>query len=223
MEIIEKRSKEKLSDEELIQRIKAGEIELYRIIMKRYNQRLYRTAVSFGISDFDCDDLIQQTHIKAFEKIEQFKWQAKFSTWLTRILINECLMFRRKKKSENRRFIDVEEDKPVTNPALQHQTPEREFMKGEMKYIIEKGISELPEKYRTVFVLREVEGMSVKECSETLEISEVNVKVRLLRARNILKDKLLKKFNMNEVLTFGNPRCDAIVERVMKHITDGSV
>ena len=214
----EKRLKDNRSDESIIQLIKTGETELYRIIMKRYNQRLYRTAVSFGISDFDCDDLIQQAYINAFQKIEQFKGQAKFSTWLTRILINECLMFKRKKKSENQRFVDVDGDRAVTNPAFQHQTPEKEFMNNEMKNILENSVKKLPQKYRSVYILREMENISIKECSEILNISEVNVKVRLLRARNLLKNDLLKSFDKNEILTFGNKRCDNIVENVMNYI-----
>ncbi len=220
MDKTEKRFKENLSDEKLIQLIKTGETELYRIIMKRNNQRLYRAAVSFGISEFDCDDLIQQAYINAYEKIEQFKRQAKFSTWLTRILINECLMFKRKRKAENNKFVD--DEKFVTNLSLQHQTPAKELMDKEMKIILESAIKKLPEKYRSVYILREIENISIKECSGILKISEVNVKVRLLRARNLLKNDLLKSFDKNEILTFFDKRCDNIVENVMKHIRHSS-
>lgn len=212
----QKRLKENFTDEELIQLIKTGETELYSIIMRRYNQRLYRTAISFGISDFDSDDVIQQAYINAFERIGQFRGDAKFSTWLTRILINECLMFKRKKKAENNKFVD--DEKFVTNLSLQHQTPEREFMKDEMKDILESAIKKLPEKYRSVYILREIENVSIKECVGILKISEVNVKIRLHRAKNLLKDDLLKSFDKNEVLTFGNKRCDAVVENVMSRI-----
>lgn len=212
----DRKLKENLDDEGLILLIKAGKAELYEIIMRRYNQKLYRTAVSFGISDFDCDDVIQQAYINAYEKIEQFRGQAKFSTWLTRILINECLMFKRKRKTENRRFVD--DERTVTNLSLEHQTPEEEFINEEMKDIFEKTIKNLPEKFRSVYILREIEKTSVKECAEILNISEVNVKVRLLRAKNLLKKNILKTFDRNEVLTFGNERCDAVTEKVMNYI-----
>lgn len=92
--------KNKLDDEQLIHLIRSGGTELFRVLIKRYNQRLYRTAISFGIGDFDTDDLIQQDYINVFEKLGQFRGEAKFSTWLTRILINECLMYKRKKNKK---------------------------------------------------------------------------------------------------------------------------
>lgn len=213
-EILKK--KENLPDEELIALIKTGQTDLYRIIIQRYNQRLYRTAISFGIYDFDSDDLIQQTYINVFEKLDQYRAEAKFSTWLTRIMINECLMYKRKKKTENKRFVDGEKNVTILTP--EHQTPEKDYMNKEMKNTLETAIKKLPEKYRVVYVLREIEGISVKECARTLALSEINVKVRLLRAKNLLKNELLKTFNKDEVLTFGNSRCDAVTENVMKLI-----
>lgn len=209
-------SKSNLDDEVLIGLIKNGEQNLFSLIMKRHNQRMYRTAISFGISDFDSDDIIQQAYINAFEKIEQFRGQAKFSTWLTRIMINECLMYKRKQKSENQKFVYNNEN--VTNLISDHQTPEIDYLNDEMKNLLEEAIKRLPEKYRTIYVMREIENIPVTECSAILDISGANVKVRLLRAKGLLKEELLKSFDKNEVLSFGNRRCDNIVKNVMTYL-----
>ena len=204
-----------ISDEAIVNEIKNGDTGLFRIIMKRYNQKLYRIAVSFDIDDDDCDDILQQTYIHAYEKLYQFKGEAKFSTWLTKILINECLMLKRSHKSRNRKNTVFES---VTSYFTEHQTPEDDFMKSELKNILENAIKDLPDKYRQVFVLREVEGFNVKETSDILAITETNVKIRLLRGKALLRKKLLQSFNYDEVFTFGNERCDNLADNVMNLI-----
>ncbi len=206
-----------LSDEELINRIKNGEYELFGTIMKNYNQRMYRTAVAFGISDDDAEDMIQQTYIAAFENLNKFQGKAKISTWLIRILINECLMYKRKLKSSNSRNQIARDSFLVTSFAGKHQTPETDYMEKETIDILNSTINQLPEKYRTVYVMREVEEMSIKETAECLGISEMNVKVRLFRSKSLLKDSL-KKYNLKEAFPFGNERCNRIVDNVMNHI-----
>jgi len=205
-----------LPDEEVIAGIKNGNHDLFRIIIKRYNQRLFRTAISFNIDNDDCDDVIQQTYIHAFEKLNQYKGEAKFSTWLTKILINECLMLKR-----SRKIILRKKEKPevVTFGVSEHQTPEDSFMQNELKNIIEDAIRELPEKYRQVFILREVEGLSVKETADILGITETNVKIRAHRGKSLLQEKLSLKINFKEMYTFGNERCNNIENRVMELIS----
>jgi RNA polymerase sigma factor (sigma-70 family) len=203
------------SDETVVNEIKSGNIDLFRIIIKRYNQRLYRIAISFNIDDDDCDDILQQTYIRAYEKLHQFKGGAKFSTWLTKILINECLMLKRTSKNRNRKKEIFEN---VTSSFTEHQTPEGEFMRSELKDILENAIEDLPEKYRRVFVLREVEGLNVKETADILGITETNVKIRAHRGKALLQKKLSGNFNYNEVFTFGNERCDTISDNVMNII-----
>jgi RNA polymerase sigma factor (sigma-70 family) len=205
-----------LSDKQIIDEIRNGNIEMYRILIKKYNQRLYRTALSFNISNDDCDDILQQTYIRAFEKLHQFQGEALFSTWLTKILINECLMLKRKEKNELGRKENL---KLVTSSNALHQTPEYNFMQNELKIILEKEINILPEKYRQVFLLREVEGMSVKETSQLLGVTETNIKIRLHRAKSLLKESLSKKINYKEAFTIGNERCDNIADRVMEKIS----
>lgn len=203
------------SDETVINEIKNGNTDLFRIIIKRYNQRLYRIAISFNIDDDDCDDILQQTYICAYEKLHQFKGEAKFSTWLTKILINECLMLKRSNKSRKRKKASFEN---VTSSFAEHQTPEDDFMRNELKNILENAIKDLPEKYRQVFILREVEGLNVKETADILRITETNVKIRSHRGKTLLQKKLSQHFNYNEVFTFGNERCDNIADNVINLI-----
>jgi RNA polymerase sigma factor (sigma-70 family) len=206
------------SDTELISYIKNGETAPYELIMQRYNQRLYRVARSFGITDGDCDDLIQQSYINAYEKLDQFKGDSQFSTWLTRILINQCLMHKRRKKIL---ITDDITDRPEELEMSLNQinnSPEKLLIQEELKKILEEAIEYLPEDYRIVYLMREVESMSVKETSETLDISESNVKIRLFRAKALLKNFLERYLKPDEIFEFGQNRCNTIVQKVMEYI-----
>jgi RNA polymerase sigma-70 factor (ECF subfamily) len=203
-----------LTDEEIIDEVKSGNIEYFSEIVKRHNQRMYRITVSYGIHDDDSEEVIQSAYISAYEKLNQFRGEAKFSTWLVRILINECLMMKRKKKKAQNLF----KDEDVTYSGGNHLTPEREYMNKEIKEILESAIKQLPEKYRTAYVLKEVEGMSIEEASGVLDISKVNVKVRLHRAKSLLKEILKEVTDVSSLFTFGNERCDRVNDTVMNYI-----
>ena len=203
-----------LTDEDIISEVKQGNSEYFSEIVRRYNQRLYRIAVSYGVFDDDCEEVLQLTYISAYEKINQFRGDAKFSTWLIRILINECLMLKRKK--QRNRSISVEE--LVTNPFSDHLNPERHYMEKERKEILENAIQKLPDKYKSVYVIKEVEGMSIEETSAALAISKVNVKVRLHRARTMLKNIIRDTTDVSTLFTFGNERCDRVNDSVMNYI-----
>ncbi len=209
-----------LEDDQLVKRIKQGEIQLFRTIIKKYNQRLYRIAVSYGINDMDCDDLIQKTYVGAFQKLDQFEGRAKFSTWLTKILINECLMFKRNQKTKRKIFANFAQENLVTISYGAHQNPERLVVNKEMNEILEIAIKKLPDKLRSVYIMKEIENMSVKEIAESLSISIVNVKVRLHRAKSMLKDRLTEIINPATLFSFGNERCDDLTDNVMKKIID---
>jgi len=203
-----------LTDEDIISEVKQGNSEYFSEIVRRYNQRLYRIAVSYGVFDDDCEEVLQLTYISAYEKINQFRGDAKFSTWLIRILINECLMLKRKK--QRNRNISVEE--LVTNPSDDHLNPERHYMEKERKEILENAIQKLPDKYKSVYVIKEVEGMSIGETYAALALSKVNVKVRLHRARTMLKNIIQDTTDVSNLFTFGNERCDQVNDSVMNYI-----
>ncbi len=202
-----------LTDEEIVSEVKKGNIDYFAEIVKRYNQRLYRIAVSYGVFDDDAEEVLQTTYIAAYEKINQFRGEAKFSTWLIRILINECLMLKRK----NQKTQNIPEDL-VTNLTGDHLNPEKDYMDKERKEMLEKAIQQLPEKYKTVYMLKEVEGMNIEETSAALAISKVNVKVRLHRAKSMLKNLIKDGTGLSTLFTFGNARCDKLTESVMNYI-----
>ncbi|HSD63860.1 MAG TPA: RNA polymerase sigma factor [Ignavibacteriaceae bacterium] len=212
MQVLKKDQLKNLTDEELIARVREGSVEYYREIVKRYNQRMYRIAISYGVYDDDSEEVIQTAFITAYEKLEQFRGEAKFSTWLTRILINECLMLKRKKKKS------ISIDEIVTLPAGEHLNPESKYMDKERKKILEDAILKLPEKYKSVYILKEIEGMSIEKVAEAISISQVNVKVRLHRARTMMREFIGQDFDVTELFTFGNERCDRVADNVMDYI-----
>jgi RNA polymerase sigma factor (sigma-70 family) len=203
------------SDEDIIALVKGGQVMHYEKIMRRYNQRLYRIAKGMNIRDADCDDLIQQAYINAYEKLHQFKGESKFSTWLTRILINQCLMHKRRKNIMISDEISDNMEKMERALNKTNTAPENELVQAEIRKILEDAIEYLPEDFKTVYMMREVEGMSVKETSECLAITESNVKIRLYRAKAVMKDYIERYFKAGEIFEFGNCRCDAVVSAVM--------
>ena len=206
-----------IADNELIKRILNGEKNLYALIVRKYNQRLYRVGMAIINDDAEVEDIIQVTYIKAYENLGKFEFKSAFSTWITRILINESLLRLRKRKQlyglEN--TINGKNHYPH---SMDKQTPLTDMLGSELKKILEKSIHSLPEKYRVVFVMREIEDMNVAETKECLGISEANVKVRLNRAKSLLRNSLSNYITKDELLHFHLSRCDRMVENVMKQI-----
>jgi len=209
------------TDDELVEQIKAGEVALFAVLMKRHNQKLYRIARGMGVPNAECDDIIQQTYIQAYLKMPQFRGESAFTTWLTRILINQSLMFLRKQRpsvSEDGALEGMEADAPVSPTSEKPSTPESEMIKGELRVVLEQAIEQLPDDHRVVYIMREVEEMSVREIASALGITESNVKVRMHRARKLLQDHLRSYLEPSEIFEFGSSRCDAIVVQVLEAI-----
>lgn len=208
-----------LSDQVVVEKVLKGETELFEILMRRYNELLYRTIRSYLNREVDVEDTMQDTYVKAFQKLYQFKNEAMFSTWLVRIGINEALQ--RKRKSKKYRTIDITADSGVIQIAdTSIMNPESNTIHRESTAFIEKAIDALPTKYKVVYMLREVQGMDVSEISKSLELSNSNVKVRLHRARNMMKEYIFKRTNTRSVFEFGNHKCDSVVEKVMGRISN---
>ncbi len=205
----------KLADPELVSRILAGEKRLYEIIIRRYNQRLYRIGMSILKNDANTEDAMQTTYVKAYEHLSQFKQQSSLSTWVIRIMINECLS----RKKMDQRFANGGIEKYLENKSSM-KTPAHIFMNKELNGVLENAIANLPQKYRIVFILREVEELSVKETGEALELEESNVKVRLNRAKNMLRQDLNGYLKEN-VYSFHLSRCDVIVKNVFNRLSIG--
>ena len=209
---------ENLNDDEIITRILHGEKDLYSIIVRRYNQRLYRIGMSMLNDDAEVEDAMQVVYINAYENLGKFAFRSSFPTWLTRILINECLLrLKKRKKSISMNDENIEN---VMKQDKGPQTPVTATVNSELRSILNDAIRQLPETYRSVFVMREIENMNIAETKECLNISEVNVKVRLNRAKAILRDILSAQYSKEDILHFHLSRCDRMVEKVMTGISD---
>jgi RNA polymerase sigma-70 factor (ECF subfamily) len=198
-----------LQDEQIVDHVLKGNKKEYEQLMRRYDQRLFRISMSIVNNKAEALDIMQTTYLNAYSQLGNFKGAGSFGTWLTRILINESLLRKKKKKQEQKL-------KEITEEA-QQTTPLKTLINKELKTLLEISIANLPEKYKLVFVMREVEGMSVKETMDVLQLTEANVKVRLNRAKEMLRESLGgEKFK--ELFRLDRPLCDKIVDYVLKVI-----
>src|SRR5690554_6862178 len=209
----------KLSDNQIVNRVLAGEKELYEILLRRYNQRFFRVIRSYINSEADTRDIMQEAYVKAYLKLYQFRSESSFSTWLTRIGINEALQFIRKQKRQSTNYGSTESLENIIHlPDTNTMNPDKQAIKSETRILVEQAVDLLPEKYRIVFVLHQVEGLSNSEIADCLKLSESNIKVRLHRAKNMLRDELFKTTLDSSIYEFGNKKCDLMVEHVMERI-----
>ena len=203
------------SDEELIQKILHQETALFELIIRRNNQSLYRIGKMYHFSHEDTQDLMQETYIKAYSHLSQFQNRSSLKTWLSKIMVHECY-----RKSQKWAFKNVEsiEKNPSLFAKLGSTETSNKVMNTELNSVIEKSLLHIPEDYRTVFLLREINGLNVLETAEILDITESNVKTRLSRAKSFLRKEIEKTYNKEEIFEFNLIYCDAMVERVMQKI-----
>ena len=218
---IQDHTNNKFSDNEIVDRILHGEKALYEILVRRNNQKLFRVLRGYLKNEMDVKDAMQETYLKAFEKLYQFNHKAEFSTWLIRIGINEALA-RLNAFKKNFRVIDYSVPASDLNSSqaniIQELNPEIKMIQKEAVAFLEKAIDELKPKYRAPFIMYETEDVGVKENSDCLGISVSNVKVRLHRARIMIKESLFDLSIDQEILEFGFSKCDDITDKVMKVI-----
>lgn len=207
-----------LTDSEVIDKILSGSTPLFEVLMRRYNQRLFRVQRSY-ISDEDAiKDTLQLTYIKAYENLASFRGDAQFSTWIIRIAINEALKYlNRQKRYSNLHLVD--ENRPMNEHTINSDnTPEEYAIQNDFKILLEKIVDKLPPKYRSVYIMREVEQMDTRETAECLDLTRSNVKVRLHRAKQMVQDELEKSVADTEIFNFLGERCDRLVFNVMNLI-----
>ncbi|MGV3629761.1 MAG: RNA polymerase sigma factor [Bacteroidota bacterium] len=206
---------ELLKDEEIVDRVLQGETALYEILIRKFNLRLYRISMSIVKDDMEAEDVMQTAYTNAYLQLAGFQNKSGFGTWLTRIVINESLLHRKKQLKRKQLLVSqTENDRHSVN------NPFKELMNQELKTVLESAVSNLPEKYRLVFVMREIEEMSTQETMDILDLSESNVKVRLNRAREMLRNDLSAYYKSEQVFEFNLVRCDRIVSFVMNKIAD---
>ncbi len=183
-------------DAALISQVLGGNISAFEELVRRYDRRIYRVTLAITQNKEDAEDAMQDAFLKALEHLGQFAGEARFSTWLTRIAVNEALQRLRKRN----RFESLEEPVEVGDALIPQQvedwrpSPEQQYAREELRDLLERAIASLPAIYRTVFMLRDVEHLSNEEAAEALDLSVAAVKSRLLRARLMMRDRLSRHF-----------------------------
>ena len=218
---------ETLPDEELIERVRAGDKDLYEILVRRYNERLYRVARAIVRNSEEAADIVQEALVRAFAQLGQFSGAAKFSTWLTKIAVYEALARLRQRA----RMIDSEITAETGNQsfveALESLTPnpEQQALQSQALEILEAAVDALPSALRSVFMMREIEEMSTRETAECLDISEETVKIRLHRARKLLRRDIQSRVGAvsSQAFRFLGARCNRVLCAVMDRIQSDSV
>ncbi len=222
MTVADKKLLEVMPDEEVVRRVLDGETALFELIMRRYNQRLYRVARAILRDDAEAEDVMQDAYVRAYTHLAQFGGRSQFATWLTRIAIHEALArVQRRKKTDQlgaNEWNDGEGEMNIPATAL---NPEEQLCALELGRALESAILSIPEQYRLVLILRDVEQLSTTETASALDLSEENVKVRLHRARAMVRKNLFAQAGSEAPRAFGfmGERCDRVVTRVMERIS----
>ena len=210
------------TDEDVIRQVLQGHTAMFELLMRRYNERVYRAARAIVRDEQEAEDVMQQAYVNAFQHLAQFAGAARFSTWLTRIAISESLARVRRRG----RYETFDDERSNVEPFMSRnvpEDPERQAFRGELRSLLEWAIDTLPDGMREVFVLRDVEGMSTSEVAESLDVSDDVVKTRLSRGRAALRRVLMERTGATapDAFRFYRPRCDRVVERVLARIAGG--
>jgi RNA polymerase sigma-70 factor (ECF subfamily) len=213
---LQKAKTEGWTDEEVVERVKAGDTALYEIIMRRYNQRLYRVARAILHDDAEAEDVMQDAYVRAYQHLDQYAGRAPFSAWLTRIAVHEALA---RLRSRNRTE-QLEETEQVGELSMKMAEtsldPEQNASRAELGRLLEEAVLGLPQQFRTVVMLRDVEELSTSETAAALDLSEENVKVRLHRGHAMLRGWLFSHVGAEakNAFSFMGVRCDRVVRGV---------
>ena len=210
-----------LTDEDIAAQVLDGQTALFEILMRRHNERVYRAARAILRDDAEAEDVMQQAYVNAYAHLRQFDRRARFSTWLTRIAVNEAIARRRRRAIHAP--LDINDSAVDEQMSLMRSgpSPEKEAFSHELRALVESAVDQLPDGSREVFVLREVEGMSTAETATCLGVSEDVVKTRLSRARAMLRRDLSERAGLAaaHTFTFARPRCDRVVAAVLARIS----
>jgi RNA polymerase sigma-70 factor (ECF subfamily) len=208
-----------IPDEEIVRRVVAGESELFELLLRRYNQRVYRAVRAILRNPDDVEDVMQQAYVNAYRHLHQFEGRSSFSTWMTRIAMREASA-RNKKTVAHLHIVPDQGEYTMNEIPEPGADPETRAVAADLMQHVEAEVAALPETYRSVLLLREVEGLSTEETAACLEISTDLVKTRLHRSRAMLRDALYRRagVGLQTIFTFGSHRCDRVVANVMHEI-----
>lgn len=217
--LLEQARNEDWTDEQVVTRVLAGDAALYELLMRRHNQRLYRVARGILRDDAEAEDVMQDAYVRAYQSLSTFEGRAKFSTWLTRIAVHEALgRVRKRSRFQSLDTSDSSQGDLMNSVTSSDRSPEQKSYDLELSSVIEKAALSLPDEYRIVFMLRDVEGMSTEETAQCLNLTQENVKVRLHRAHAKLRKQLYSAFGANAAhcFQFHAVRCDRVVNGVFR-------
>lgn len=210
---------EKFSDIEIIHKILSGETRLFEIIIRRCNPYLHKTGRAYGFNHDETQDLMQETFINVYENLSKFENRSSFKTWIVRIMLNNCFHTLQKYKKQ---YVtdNINENSIPMHSNIKSTDTISVVLNQELNHIIENSLCKLPREYRMVFSLREILGLNVLETASAMNISEANVKVRLNRAKKMLKQQIEKIYDPQDIFDFNLVYCDAMVDRVFKRINE---
>ena len=210
---------EKYTDAEVIKEILSGKPALYEILIRRNNPFLYKVGRSYGFNHHDTEDLMQETYISAFYNLAKFENRSLLKTWMIRIMLNNCYQ-KKQKHSYQKEILQENNLNEKNTPMFTNQSGgEKSIINKELGHVLENALNQIPEDYRVVFALRELNGLSTAETAEVANISETNVKVRLNRAKTMLRSEIEKMYSPEDIYEFNLIYCNRIVEYVLNHIS----
>jgi len=211
---------EQYPDLKVIQEVLLGNTSLFEVLIRRYNPDLYKTGRGYGYDHQDTEDLMQEAFINILQNLSKFENRSSFKTWIIRIMLNHCYHESQKLSYQNKPTSEISVDKNSGTMFLttNHNNPDRAVINKELKDVIEAALKNLPGNYRIIFTLRELTGLSVADTAELLSITKSNVKVRLNRAKIMLRKEIEKIYSPEDIFEFNLIYCDKIVNEVMKKI-----
>jgi RNA polymerase sigma-70 factor (ECF subfamily) len=197
-----------------------GELALFEILIRRNNALLYKTGRSYNYSHEDTQDLMQDSFIDVYKNLSKFENRSSFKTWILRIMLNNCFRKKQKLSFKNETATEINDKSEPMFSHNQHTDTNKAVMNRELNFVIENALQQVPFDYRIVFSLRELNGLNTRETANVLNISEANVKIRLNRARAMLRKEVEKTYSSEEIFEFNLVYCDAIVNNVMNKIKE---
>jgi RNA polymerase sigma-70 factor (ECF subfamily) len=207
------------ADAQIIDRVLGGDIALFEILIRRNNPFLYKIGRSYGYNHQDTQDLMQDSFVDAFKSLSQFEGRSSFKTWIIRVMLNNCFRRRQKFSVKNEIVREIAEDSRPMFSGSDNENAYKMVVNEELRSVIERALIHIPLDYRMTFSLREVNGLNVAETAEVLGISQANVKVRLNRAKAMLRKEIEKEYLPQDIFEFNLVYCNAIVDNVMRAIS----
>jgi RNA polymerase sigma-70 factor (ECF subfamily) len=213
-----------LPDDQLVELARTRDLVAFEALMRRHNRRLFRVARTILRDPDLAQDAVQEAYLRAFTRLSTYKPTGKFSSWLTRVALNEALMMRRRERGDTVSLDEIGEElvSPADPMGGESQTADQYVEAAHARALLEHAIDALPENFRMVFVLRVVEGLDVRETSEVLELNSSTVRTRLFRAQRQLRGELSRRLQTEstEIFDFGAERCDMVVAGVLSRLPE---